>query len=76
MAREFRLSLVVNLPEDDFEEAGVLVKLRPIVDELKASLGNAASTVGLSYSVVTPKPRSDKGDPVTQFAALGGKLPE
>ena len=76
MAREFRLSLVVNLPEDDFEEAAALMALRPIVEELREGMKLGFSGHALNYSVVAPKPRADKGDPAAQFVVLGGKLPE
>lgn len=75
MAREFRLTLTVTLPEGDFDEAEALVALKPTVDAFEESIRKVAGEVALFYSVVTPKPRADKGDPVAQYTAAGGKLP-
>lgn len=75
MAREFRLDLKITLPEGDFEEAAALVALKPTVDAFEESIRKVAGDVVLSYAVATPRPRgTDKGDPVAQYAALGGKV--
>lgn len=76
MAREFRLDLKITLPDGDFEEAEALVALKPTVDAFEESIRKVAGDVVLSYAVATPRPRgADKGDPVAQYTAAGGRLP-
>lgn len=76
MAREFRLSLTVTLPEGDFEEAEAIVQLRPIVATFEETLRLSVKDPVLSYAVVNPKPRTptDKGDAASQYQQLGGKI--
>jgi hypothetical protein len=64
MAREFRISAVVKLPDDEMDEADVIVAIRPVYTALKEGLGKVAAPEGaeVTYAIVTPKPRNAKGE--------------
>lgn len=58
MPRELRISAVVTLPDDKWEEAAALVAAKPLLDQLRESFPTAA----VEDEIVTPKPRAPKAD--------------
>lgn len=58
MPKELRISAVVTLPDDIFEEAAALVAAKPMLDKLIADFPAAR----VKHEVVTPKPRAGAGE--------------
>lgn len=72
MARELRVNMTIPLPDGVFEEADVLAKAKPIVDELTARAGELAGVV--EFEVVTPKPRGAKEEaPAPKLTPVSGQ---
>lgn len=78
MAKEFRLSTSIPLPDSIFAEAAMLSRLEVVVVAFTDALQEIASGTLVDIDVVQPKPRGEKaaGDPVAQYAALGGVMPK
>lgn len=72
MPKELRISAVVEVPDDIWEQADTRSTAKPIVEQFKASLAAIGGKV--EAELVTPKPRADKGDVAAQYTALGGKV--
>lgn len=73
MPKELRISAVVEVPDDIWSQADTLSAAKPIVEAFTEAVGKLGGKV--EAELVTPKPRTDKGDAAAQFTALGGKLP-
>lgn len=58
MPRELRISAVITLPDDKWQEAAALVEAKPLLDKLRADFPNADVT----DEIVTPKPRGTKAE--------------
>ena len=73
MAKELRISAVIEVPDDIWAQADTLSAAKPIVETFTSALASIGGKV--EAELVTPKPRADKGDPVTQYNNLvqGGK---
>jgi len=59
MPRELRISAVITLPDDKWQEAAALVEAKPLLDRLRTDFPSAA----IEDEIVTPKPRG-KSDPM------------
>lgn len=57
MPRELRISAVIRLPDDPFDEAEALVRHRPAIDEFKEAIGEAGE---VEVEIVAPRPRGMK----------------
>lgn len=66
MARELRISIVIPLPEGDFEEAGAIMQAKPLLDDIKKRVqieaGGGAIVGTVEHEIVTPRPRGAKGE--------------
>ena len=58
MPRELRVSAVLPIPDDIFEQADALHAARPILATLKEQVEALGGNV--SHELVTPKPRTAK----------------
>lgn len=72
MPKELRISAVIEVPDDIWEQADKMAAAKPIVAEFTAAVEKMGGKV--EAELVTPKPRADKGDPAAQYVALGGKI--
>lgn len=57
MPRELRITAVIALPEDAFDEADMLTKMRPVLETLRASMPDSGA---VTHEIVTPRPRAEK----------------
>lgn len=71
--RQLRISAVVEVPDDIWQQADTLSAAKPIVEAFTEAVQKLGGRV--EAELVTPKPRADKGDAAAQYAALGGKIP-
>lgn len=73
MPRELRISAVITLPDDKWQEAAALVEAKPLLDRLRTDFPNAT----IEDEIVTPKPRGAKADEpiVMQQGGTGRGLP-
>lgn len=69
MPRELRISAVICLPDDKWQEAAALVEAKPLLDRLRTDFPSAEVT----DEIVTPKPRG-KSDPIAQLFPGGAIL--
>lgn len=78
VAREFRMSTSIALPEPIFAEAAMLSRLEVAVVAFSDALQEIIPGALVDIDVVQPKPRGENaaGDPVAQYAALGGVMPK
>lgn len=58
MPRELRIAVVIELPDDKWEEAQALVDAKPLLDDLRAKFPQAT----IEDDIITPKPRAAKGE--------------
>ena len=68
MPKEYRISAVVPLPEDEFEEAEAKVRLKPILENLHHDLTAITASATVDSGTVTPKPREAKTTSTTASA--------
>jgi hypothetical protein len=73
LPKELRISAVVEVPDDIWQQADKLSAAKPIVEAFAEAVEKLGGKV--EFDLVTPKPRADKGDPAVQYTALGGKMP-
>jgi hypothetical protein len=71
--KELRISAVVEVPDDIWQQADTLSAAKPVVEAFTEAVQKMGGRV--EAELVTPKPRADKGDPAAQYVAAGGKLP-
>ena len=74
MPRELRISAVVEVPDDIWQQADKLSAVKLVVEPFTDAIEKLGGKV--DAELVTPKPRADKGDAAAQYAAMGGKMPE
>lgn len=73
MAKELRLAVTLEIPDDIWEQADKLSAAKPIVEAFTEALAKLGGKV--EAELVTPKLRGEKGDPAAQYVAAGGKMP-
>ena len=74
MPKELRISAVVEVPDDIWQQADKLSDAKPVVGAFREAIEKMGGKV--ETELVVPRPRVDKGDAAAQYAAMGGKLPE
>ena len=60
VAKELRISAVVAVPDDMFEQADLIAKVRPAIEALRESL---PAGVVVSADLVNPRPREEGAAP-------------
>jgi hypothetical protein len=73
MAKELRLAVTLEIPDDIWEQADKLSAAKPIVEAFTEALAKLGGKV--EAELVTPKLRGEKGDSAAQYVAAGGKMP-
>lgn len=53
--KQSRISITTNLPEDPFDEAETLTKIRPILAAAREALTAAGLDVTIAHDLVTPR---------------------
>lgn len=71
--KELRISAILEVPDDIWAQTDMLAGIKPAVEAFSDALKAAGGEI--EVSLVTPKPRAEKGDPAAQYSALGGKVP-
>ncbi|MGH7058101.1 MAG: hypothetical protein ACREFZ_09510 [Acetobacteraceae bacterium] len=60
MAKEYRISATIPLPDGEIDAAHVMVKLHPVVEAFRKELLTIAEDVDLTHGSVTKRPRKEK----------------
>lgn len=68
MPKELRISAIIEVPDDIWEQADKMAAAKPIVAEFTAAVERLGGKV--EAELVVPRPRTDKGDPVSQYNNL------